>query len=69
MEYVTIICDRCGKVTEGIVDKDPSTNAVIATGGYYVVSEGTWEKFGMWEEELICQKCMWEDPKYKEIYK
>lgn len=44
-----IICDRCGEIVSG--------------DNCYNVTEGYWEQFKRWEEELVCLKCMSSDPK------
>lgn len=59
---ITIICDRCGKVVTGVVSPDG-----LMTAAYYDLS-GCWASFARWEEEKICDGCMFADPKYKKIY-
>jgi len=61
MKNITITCDRCGKVVNGIFD---DTLGRVITGGYYDVSDGYWKQFARWEEENICDDCMHSDPKY-----
>lgn len=61
MKEVTITCDRCGKVVHGGISED-------FTAGFYNVSEGYWSQYARWEEERICDDCMFKDPKYKKIY-
>lgn len=68
MKNITIICDRCGLMVDGTITNCPTTGGTLTTG-YYVVSDGNWKEFARWDEELVCQKCMEEDPKYIEIYK
>lgn len=50
-----IICDRCAEIIE------------IGESGiyYYDVTEGFWQQFQRWEEELVCVKCMQKDKKYQ----
>lgn len=65
MKDITITCDRCGKVVNGIIDE---TTDGVMTGGYYDVAKGYWSKFARWEEAKVCDACMFECPKYQEIY-
>jgi hypothetical protein len=65
MKEVTITCDRCGKVVNGIVDELPEGTV---TGGFYDVTDEYWSRFAVWEEENVCDECMHSDPGYKAIY-
>ena len=67
MKNITITCDRCGNVVEGIIDKCKTTGAIV-TGGYYIVAEGSWKEFARDTEEYVCDDCMHTDPKYQKIY-
>lgn len=61
MTNVTITCDRCGKTVQGI-------QADEGTGGFYNL-KGIWEKFKQNDnEKMVCDDCMWKDPKYRELY-
>jgi len=60
-----IQCDRCGKLVNGTIDK--YQNKTI-TGGYYIVSEGYWQKYQRWEEFNVCDACIHSDLKYKREY-
>jgi len=63
MKNITVPCDRCGKLVEGCISIDNT-----CTGGYYDVTGGAWKKFQRWDEEYVCDKCMWNDPKYVAMY-
>jgi hypothetical protein len=65
MKNVTIVCDRCGKIVHGIIDETPQG---IVTGGFYDVSDGYWAQFKRWEEERVCDDCMFADANYKKVY-
>ncbi len=68
MKEITVICDRCDKNVEGIIEKCPDTDGAI-TSGYYVVAEGSaWHEYARWGEEIVCDECMHADPKYIKIY-
>ena len=59
MNDVTVTCDRCGKQIEGIEHE-------TATGGFYrikVDGEG-WGKYTNPGERVVCDDCMWHDPRY-----
>ena len=63
MKEIIIQCDRCGKMVSGMVSID---NKI--TSGYYNVADGTWSQFARWEEESVCDACMFEDANYKLEY-
>lgn len=65
MKDITIICDRCGKVVNGVIDEFHLDKSVKLTGGFYDVTES---EYARWEEERICDDCMHSDPKYIETY-
>jgi hypothetical protein len=52
-----IKCDRCKKEVDGAVDG-------ILSAGCYV----GWLKFMNPGEHLICDACMWSDPRYIAVY-
>jgi hypothetical protein len=62
MKNITVQCDRCGKLVEGCLSIDGMS------GGFYDVTSGYWQKFQRWDEQTICDKCMWDDPKYVAMY-
>jgi NTP pyrophosphatase (non-canonical NTP hydrolase) len=58
-----IKCDRCGKEVEGI--DAPG----IATGGFYQLTGTCWQELRLnGDENVICDECMFADPKYIAIY-
>jgi hypothetical protein len=61
MKTVRVKCDRCKQEVEGTVDK-------VVTAGYYDVSEGYWRKFARQDERVVCDNCMYADPRYQETY-
>jgi len=56
-----ITCDRCRK------EKNGWTGPVMSAG-CYVVDKGGWEEHAREGEKIICDECMWNDPKYIAIY-
>lgn len=56
----TVHCDRCQQDVEGFIDPDPSG----MSGGVYV----GWTEFMNPGERVICDRCMWSDPRYIKIY-
>ena len=59
----TITCDRCRKTIYGW--NDPG----VATGGYYETHPGSgWSKYANVGENIICDSCMWLDPRYVSDY-
>jgi hypothetical protein len=51
-----INCDRCHEDVDGYVNTPGST----MSAGYYV----GWSKFMDAGENIICDSCMWSDPRY-----
>jgi hypothetical protein len=60
-ESITSPCDRCGKRIDGIRDEG-------MTAGYYDVTGGHFSRFARAGERVVCDRCMWTDPRYMEIY-
>jgi hypothetical protein len=59
---VTIKCDRCGKMHDGIA-------TMHGTSGYYwVAPESAWQKYAQPGERYLCERCMWDDPAYIKDY-
>jgi hypothetical protein len=50
-------CDRCKKKFEG-------DEGDTFTAGFYYVTSGYWAKYARPYETVICDCCMWCDPKY-----
>ena len=64
---VILICDRCGETIDGIIIQDAGMPKL--TGGFYDVSEGCWHEYARGDyEQNVCDRCMWEDPKFIEKY-
>jgi hypothetical protein len=59
MKNITVQCDRCGKMINGQIGDWP-----YQTYGYVVVTEGLYEPYKRWEEDTICEQCLWADKKY-----
>lgn len=60
--WVEIECDRCHQKVMGQIDDTSSA-------GVYVVEEGwCWSKFARPGERIVCDSCMWADPRYIKIY-
>lgn len=54
-------CDRCHRKIEG--DED-----LNFTSGFYYVHSGYWSRFADPYETVICDPCMFCDPRYIEVY-
>jgi hypothetical protein len=50
-------CDRCHKKFDGEIWADGSA-------GCYVVDSGYWHRYARPYETVICDECMWADPRY-----
>lgn len=64
MDKVTIVCDRCGKKVEGLIEPG------VATSGFYRVDmDGGWSKYKhSQDEKVICDDCMFASPLYWQDY-
>lgn len=60
MDKVTVVCDRCGKTVEGLQDES-------GTAGFYRLTP-YWRQFANEDEKILCDACMWDDPRYKAVY-
>ncbi len=54
-------CDRCEQLVEGFENEG-------GTGGFYYVDKGSWAQFARPYEVVLCDRCMWDDPKYIALY-
>lgn len=54
-------CDRCGEVIDGYEDDK-------FTSGFYYVHEGLWAMYGNPYETVLCDECMFKDPRYIAVY-
>jgi hypothetical protein len=50
-------CDRCHKKFEG-------DEGEHFTAGFYIVDRGCWAKYANPFETVLCDECMWADPRY-----
>jgi len=58
-----IHCDRCRRKADGFVDADGTS------GGCYDVSPGSfWDRYARPYESVICDRCMWCDPRWVADY-
>lgn len=64
---IEIVCDRCEKTVNGIVI-EASAGIPKVTGGFYDVTGTGWNEFAREGEQMVCDSCMWCDPKYVERY-
>jgi len=60
---VTVKCDRCGKMIDGI-------RTETATAGFYAVGPTgePWGNYANSGEIIVCDTCMWKDPRYLKDY-
>lgn len=54
---VMVVCDRCNKQIRGVVSE-----------WYYEVDSGTWQEFARPGERIVCDECMFSDPRYKAVF-
>ena len=67
MSDVTTICDRCGKTIEGMHVPADETGRGF-TAGYYDCSGSPWAEFVEEDEMIVCDACMWAEPRYIAVY-
>lgn len=63
---VTVMCDRCKEMVDGWYGHD-------ATSGFYLLAKTLdrtrpWASFFLPDEYVLCDACMWKDPRYQEVY-
>lgn len=59
---VTIVCDRCKQEVKGLRTES-------CTAGFYDTKPGgCWRKYANPDEEVVCDECMWQDPRYVADY-
>ena len=59
MEPVTVICERCEKTVEALESN-------LGTAGFY--RRSGWAQYMNADEDIVCDDCMWEDPRYLADY-
>lgn len=59
---VTVECSRCHKKVDGL-------ELELGTSGFYKVAPGLpWAKYANPDETVLCDPCMWADPRYVADY-
>jgi len=61
---VSLHCDRCKQEIVGAV---PPTGQEM-TAGYYHTVGSYWKRFADHGEHIVCDECMWKDPRYIKVY-
>jgi hypothetical protein len=65
MATVHVTCSRCKANIEGVRGED-------FTGGFYDVrptdSPAGWDKYANPGETVLCDPCMWNDPRYQKVH-
>lgn len=62
MGVIQAFCDRCGELIQGLEIEGR------ATAGFYRVDNGIWRRYANEGEAILCDKCMQNDPRYREDY-
>ena len=61
-DSVTVICDRCDDEIEGL-------RGQFATAGFYdTAGQSWWARYANPGEKIVCDACMWADPRYRADY-
>lgn len=66
MSRVTVECSRCHQTVEG-QEFDAPEGGIGGTSGFYRLDE-YWAQFANEGETILCDSCMWHDPRYQEVY-
>jgi hypothetical protein len=65
MDTIHVTCSRCKTNIEGVRGED-------FTGGFYDVrptdSPAGWDKYANPGETVLCDPCMWKDPRYQKVH-
>ena len=67
MPDILVVCDRCGEEILGNVFLE-ADGSVGGTAGFYQTETGYWTSFVDLGEKIICDECMWNGPRYLEVY-
>lgn len=62
MVAIQAFCDRCGNLVQGMELPE------VGTAGFYRVDMGIWNRYARENEAILCDKCMQNDPRYREDY-
>lgn len=60
-------CSRCEQLIENFKPPVYDSKGQGMTAGYYVIGS-YWEKYANKGEVYVCDSCMWQDPRYIEVY-
>ncbi len=58
-----VFCDRQKHWVDGYTDPITGSSA-----GVYVTRDSYWSQFASPEEQIVCEECMWADPRYRSAY-
>lgn len=56
-------CDRCKAHGDFYED-----HLLDITCGFYKVDKGYWKQFANEDEKIVCDECMFKDPRYIKVY-
>lgn len=69
MTDVIVVCDRCGKTVHGIHIEPSERDPIGGTSGYYNTAPlSPWANFANPGENILCDDCMFADPRYIAVY-
>ena len=66
MPTVSVECSRCHKTVDG-VEFEAAPGVPGGTAGFYRL-DAYWGKFADEGETILCDSCMWHDPRYQAVY-
>lgn len=61
--FPTVWCDRCQKMVPGYVGGPMSAGVYVVEG-----ENNQWAKYANPGERIVCDQCMWKDPRYIAVY-
>jgi len=70
MPITTVTCDRCKRVVEGLeFAGSEAAGQLGGTSGFYRCRDlGEWDQFANEGEKVVCDACMFKDPRYRRVY-
>lgn len=62
------LSNRCDRCLQAIDDFTPPSGDGFTAGYYSILPGGYWQQFANLGERVVCDVCMWLDPRYIAVY-
>lgn len=63
-----IVCDRCKVDVTKLVEESTCLDGTMTMGYYQGGPASPWKRFMNESEMILCDYCMWADPRYIAVY-